>query len=366
MIRSIKFRLYPNREQAEWLTGQLRECCSLYNAALEERKGAWKTCRKTIGFYEQCKQLKTLRAQSLISIPNFSCAKEVLRRLDRAYSALFIRGYGFPRFKPAHRFDSMTFPAYGKGVKLNAGHLYIQGCSLIRINLHQSIEGKIKTLTVRREAGRWFVILIKEIESHPLPRSTSECGIDMGLISFVALSDGREIPAPHLFRNSQMKLRRAQRHLARCKRSSNRRKKAVLRVVRHYVKVKNQRADFHHKLSREIVNENQLIAVEDLKITRMVKGHFAKSIHDAGWGAFLAMLAYKAESAGRSFIAVNPRGTSQTCTCGARIPKTLKDRRHNCPACGLSAPRDIVSARVILQAGRACQALTKPETVCVV
>lgn len=365
-VRSLKYRVYPNQAQAEWLTGQLREACDLYNAALEERRSAWRDCRKTVSFSEQDAQLKYLRAQNLINIPSYNCATEVLRRLDRSYRALFRRGYGFPRFRSYRRFDSITLPKFNDGFGVRGDRLRIQGCSLIKINLHRPIEGQIKTCTVKREAGRWFVVFNVEYLANPMQPTSGECGIDVGLSSFVALSDGTEIPAPQFFRKAQAKLRRAQRHLARCKRGSNRRKKAVARLLRHQVHIRNQRADFHHKLSRQIVNANQLIAVEDLKISRMAKGHFAKSIHDAGWASFLAKLAYKAESAGRVFVKVNPRGTSQTCTCGTSVPKTLKDRWHNCSACGLSAPRDVVSAQVILTAGRAAQIVTKGNISCVI
>jgi len=359
-VRSLKYRLYPNQEQAEWLTGQLREACDLYNDALQERRDAWKTCRKRVSFYEQSRQLKDLRAQGLLKIPNFNCAEEILKRLDRAYSALFRRGYGFPRFRSLRRFDSITFPKHTKGFSVYGDRLRLQGCpSLIKINLHRAVDGTIKMATVKREADRWFVVIVCEIKVNPLPPSAKDCGIDVGLSSFVALSDGTEVPAPQFFRKAQAKLRRAQRHLARCKRGSKRRAKAVARVARHHVKVRNQRSDFHHKLSRQIVNRNQLIAVEDLNVKGLAQSRLAKSIHDAGWSAFVNMLTYKAADAGRTLVRVNPRGTSQTCICGASVSKKLSDRWHKCPECGLSASRDVVSAMVILQAGRACQIVTK-------
>jgi len=358
--------LYPTKQQAEWLSGQLAEACDLYNAALQERRSAWQTCRKHISFYDQSRQLKELRRQGLLGIPNFVCAEAVLKRLNRAYESLFRRGYGFPRFKSVERFDSITFPRYSQGFSVKGDRLRLQGCSLVRINLHRPIEGRIKAATVQREGSRWFVIFSVEYTSEPLPAAAGECGIDVGLSSFVALPDGTEIPAPQFFRKAEAKLRRAQRHLARCKRGSNRRRKAVARVQRHHAQVRNQRADFHHKLSRQIVNNNQLIAIEDLKVARMARGHFAKSITDAGWSSFVAKLTYKAADAGRTLVRVNPRGTSQTCVCGASVPKTIKDRWHSCPSCGLSASRDVVSAMVILQAGRACQIVTKGDVSCVI
>jgi putative transposase len=358
-IRSLKYRLYPTQEQALWLEGQLREACDLYNCALQERKDAWKTCRKRISFYDQSLQLKELRAQNLLALPNFTCAEEVLKRLDRAYASLFRRGYGFPRFRSSRRFDSFTFPKYGNGCKVRAARLYLQGCSLIKINFHRAIEGQIRTVTIKREAGRWFVVFSVQVEALPLPAVTDECGIDVGLSSFVAFSDGRTVQAPQFFRKAQAKLRRAQRHLARCQRGSNRRKKAVQRVARHHVRVRNQRADFHHKLSYRVVRDHQFIAVEDLNIAGMARSRFSKSINDAGWASFLGKLFYKAADAGRALVKVNARGTSQVCICGASVPKKLSDRWHSCKACGIEAPRDVVSAHVILALGRSAQAPTK-------
>jgi putative transposase len=137
--------------------------------------------------------------------------------------------------------------------------------------------------------------------------------------------------------------------VARRKKGSSRRRKAVLLLQRANVHVRNQRADFQHKLSRRLVNEYGLIAVEDLNVKGLAGGMLAKSVHDAGWSMFIAMLSYKAESAGRVLVKVDPRGTSQTCLCGQRVAKTLADRWHDCPACGLSASRDHVSAQVLLQ-----------------
>ena len=365
-VRSLKYRLYPNQAQAEWLTGQLREACSLYNDALQERRDAWKTCRKHVSFYEQSRQLKDLRAQGLLKIPNFNCAEEILKRLDRSYSALFRRGYGFPRFRSVRRFDSITFPKRTSGFSVYGDRLRLQGCSLIKINLHRRVDGTIKTATVKREGQKWFVTFSVEYQPITLPAVEGECGVDVGLTSFVALSDGSTIAAPQFFRKAQAKLRRAQRHLARCKRGSKRRTKALARVARHHVKVRNQRSDFHHKLSRQIVNSNQLIAVEDLNVKGLAQSRLAKSIHDAGWSSFVNMLTYKAADAGRTLVRVNPRGTSQTCICGASVPKELRDRWHDCPEFELSASRDVVSAMVILAAGRAAQIVTNGDVQCVI
>lgn len=354
MRLTFKYRILPTSAQAVFLAGELREACSLYNAAKQERDDAWKTCRKSINFYDQANQLKAMRADGCLTLANFSCASDVLRRVDRTYKAFFRRckaGHkpGFPRFRSFRRYDSITFPHYGDGCRLlDTGKLRVQGAGHIKVNLHRPLEGVVKTVTVKREAGRWFACFSVERAGRLLPDNAEAIGIDVGLTHFAVLSNGTEIDNPRHYRNAEARLRRCQRKVARRKKGSNRRRKAVLLIQRAHVHVANQRADFHHKLSRRLVNEYGLIAVEDLNVKGLAGGMLAKSVHDAGWSQFIAMLSYKAESAGRVLVKVDPRGTSQTCVCGQRVPKTLADRWHDCPACGLSASRDHVSSRVIL------------------
>jgi len=364
--RSFKYRLYPNASQVAALTYQLREACDLYNCALEERKSAWKTCRKSISCFDQIAQLKFLRAEKLVGISNAKCAERVLRRLDKTFKAFFARVKsrkhgGFPRFKSSRNWNVLDF-VHGDGSKIDGRLLYIQGIGKIKIKLHRPIDGKIKTASIKREAGRWFAIFSVECDPAPLPESTESAGIDMGLTAFATLDDGTEIDNPRFHREADRKLRVAQRRLSRRKdKKSNRKCKAVQTLQRQYAHVKNQRADFHHKLSRMLVNRYGLIAVEDLNIKGFAKSRLAKSIQDAGWGSFLNKLAYKAESAGREFVKVNPRGTSQTCLCGARVPKGLGDRWHSCPACGLEGARDHVSAQLILRLGLSLRSATWPD-----
>jgi putative transposase len=352
---AYKYRLYPTKAQTEFLDGELREACSLYNAALEERIGAYKTCRKSINYYDQANQLKAMRFDGCLTLSNFSCCQDVLRRLDKTFKAFFARVKrgdkpGFPRFRSFRRFDSITFPSYGDGCRLlDNGKLRIQGAGHIKVKLHRPVEGTIKTVTIKRQAGKWFVCFSVERSTSPLPESSDAVGIDVGLTSFAVLSDGTDIENPRWYRAGQAKLRVAQRRVARRpNKRSNRRRKAVVLLQKAHARTSNQRADFQHKLSREIVNRFGLIAVEDLNVKGLASGMLAKSVHDAGWSQFLNYLTYKAANAGRELVKVDPRGTSQTCTCGARVTKRLQDRWHSCPACGLSAGRDYVSSHVIL------------------
>lgn len=282
---------------------------------------------------------------------NAKALQSVLKRVHLAFNAFFRRVKngekpGFPRFKSARRYDSITYQQIGK--VLSGSRLRLSKIGSVRIRQHRPLAGTVKTLTIKREAGRWFALFSVDCEAQPLPFNINAIGIDVGLTSFATLSDGTKIENPRWFRAAQAKLRRLQRRVARRKRGSNRRRKAVMLLARFHNHIRDQRRDFHHKESRKIVNQNGLIAVEDLNVKGLASGMLAKSVNDAGWSNFLDMLAYKAESAGRLLVKVDPRGTSQTCLCGAEVRKTLAIREHRCSSCGLVADRDHISAQIIL------------------
>lgn len=356
MLLTYKYRLYPTQVQASFLDSQLRAACDLYNAALQERRDAWKIARKSISYYAQSKQLPEIRAEGLTTLVNSTCGKQILRRVDQAFTAFFSRCRrgqtpGFPRFKPCRNYDSLAFVS-GDGCRLLGSKLRVQGAGLVKVKLHRPIGGEIKTVTIRREIGRWYVCFSVEREPVPLPVATAEIGIDVGLTSFAALSNGIMIANPRHVRNAARYLRRCQRRVARRTRGSQRRRKAVALLAKRHRATMNQRADFHHQISRAIVNRHGVIAIEALNIKGLSRGRLAKSVHDAGWRHFFNKLSYKAASAGRVLIEVDPRGTSQTCPCGERVAKDLADRWHTCPACGASDDRDVVSAQVVLQRAR--------------
>lgn len=352
--KTYRFRLYPTKAQAALLCLQLGEGCRLYNAALQERRDAWHINRESINYYDQCRQLTEIRAAGDTGIVNARCAQDILRRVDQTFKSFFARvrrkvKAGFPRFKSHTCFDSFTYPSYGDGCKMIDSKLRLQGIGLVKVKLHRPIDGKIKTVTVKREAGRWYACFCVECEAQPLPACSESIGIDVGLLSFATLSDGTQIDNPRYYREAQKKLRVAQRKVARRKKGAHRRRKAIQLLQRAHAHIRHQRADFHHKISRWLVDNYGMIAIESLNIKGLASGILAKSVSDAGWGYFLNMIAYKAENAGRQLVKVNPSGTSQTCTCGAHTPKTLSQRWHECGSCGLSRGRDHVSAQVILQ-----------------
>ena len=370
--RTFKYRVYPTHAQDATLHAQVDEACRLYNAAIQERRDAWRQARHSVSYYEQANQLKAIRADGSLALANFSACQDVLRRVDKAFRAYFSRvkasqKAGYPRFKPRQRYDSLTFPAYGDGCRLReTGRLYLQGVGNLKIKLHRPIAGQIKTVSVKRESGKWYALFSCEDAPAPLPPSAATVGIDIGLTTFATLSDGSEIANPRHLRAVYRQLRIAQRRVARRKPGSNGRRKAVRQLQHTHARVQHQRIDFHHKVSRDLVNRFGLLVIEDLNVKGLARAMLAGPVHDAGWASFLAKLDYKAASAGRRVMRVNPAGTTQRCSsCGTHVPKLLSQRWHDCPTCGLSLSRDDNAAREILRLGLSLAGVTWPAGACV-
>lgn len=367
--RTFRYRLYPTAAQRDVLDEQLRICCELYNSALQERRDAWRMVRVSIGFRQQSAQLPSIKVERPDVAAVYSqVLQDVLHRVDKAFSAFFRRvrrgeRAGFPRFRTARRFDSLTYPQLGFSV--DGRHLHVSKIGAVKVKLHRAIDGTIKTLTIKREAGKWYACFSVEVEPAPLPASVESIGVDVGLTHFATLSDGTQIANPRHARRAEAQMRRAQRRIARRRRGSAGRHEAVRLLQVAQARVRHQRADVQHKLSRRLVNRYGFIAVEDLNIKGLASGMLAKSVHDASWSSFIDKLAYKAEHAGRTLMKVDPRGTSQTCPCGAHVPKTLGQRWHQCPGCGLSLGRDHMSAQLILSRGLRDQDSTWANAPCV-
>ncbi len=351
--KTYKFRLYPTKQQVEKLETWLSLSCELYNAGLQERRDAWKINRVSISYESQNKQLTEIKKiRTELNDVNSQVLQDALQRIDKSFKAFFGRvksgeKAGYPRFKSRNHFDSFSIP--NTRYKVEKGRFDLSRLGKIKIKQDREIEGVMKTATVKRQCGKWFVCIVVEFEPLPLPKTNQKIGIDVGLKSFAALSTGEVIGNLRYAESLQKKLRIAQRTVARRKKGSSRRQKAVMQLKKIYQKIYDQRNDFQHKLSTKIVRENDLIAVEKLNMKGLTKGMLAKQVLDASWGSFFEKLSYKAENAGRQLIKVNPNGTSQTCLCGASVPKTLSQRTHKCDVCGIETDRDLMSAKVILQ-----------------
>jgi putative transposase len=362
MRKAFVYRLYTNRTQDRALAGLLDIARLFYNAALQERRDAWKQGISR-NYYDQANQLKEIRQENTwCAALNYSATQDVLRRLDKSFKAFFHRVQagekpGYPRFKSRDRFDSVTFPAYGDGIRLT-DKLYVQNVGRVRIRLHRPIEGVIKTVSLKRLCGQWYAVFSCELADEPKEQTcVNPVGIDVGLESFAVLSDDSVIDNPQYFRHGEELLAQRQRRLSGRVKGSHRRRKARILVAKAHLKVQRQRLDFEHKIARKLAQKYDFIAYENLNIRGMVKNHcLAKSISDAAWGQFLRILCYKAEEAGGTAIAVNPQETSVLCSqCGFPVSKTLADRQHVCPNCYLSIGRDLNSARNILRLGLSLQ-----------
>lgn len=364
MKRAYKFRLYPTPTQVHKLEQTLGLCCDLYNACLEQRRTAYRQNRVSVNVAMQMRELPDLK-RDLPEIANVysQVLQNVLWRVDEAYQHFFRRvrekngKAGFPRFRSRRRYDSLTYPQLG--FKIVGSRLHLSKIGNLKIRLHREIEGTIKTCTLKREVDEWYAIFVCDLPDAEPIRPESEIGIDVGLESFLATSDGEFVENPRFLQNSLKKLRRAQRSLARKKNKSHRRKKQVMRVAKLHRKVARQRADFQHKTACSLISKYDFIAIENLNVQGMVRNHsLARGISDVGWAGFADKLESKAVEAGKRVVRVAAHNTSQVCNgCGSLVPKELSVRQHECPDCGLSLHRDVNAARNILLKSRTARAL---------
>jgi len=334
----------------------------LYNNGLAERKNAWETYKKSVTYGEQANQLKDAKKTNpFLKAVHSQVLQDALRRLDKTFTNFFRRikkgeKAGYPRFKGKYRYDSFIYPQSGFTLDYHEKKLRLSKIGGINIKLHRPIpsEGVIKTCTIKRDVDYWYACFSVELPD-PAPQTQQRelqkaIGVDVGLKSLLTLNNGETIANPRWLRTSEKKLAKEQRRKDRKQKGSHNRYKQNKKVARVHRKVRNQRKDFHHKLSRQLVDNYDLIVYENLKITNLVKNHHvAKSISDAGWGQLMCFTEYKAEEAGTVVEYVNAYNTTQLCSgCGRIVPKTLAIRIHSCPYCGLVLARDHNSAITIL------------------
>lgn len=370
MRKTFKFKAKLSKTTEQNAIQWLGLCQKLYNLALEQRITAYRRCGVSLSTYSQSNELPEFKkAFPEFRQVNSQTLQETIERLGKAFAGFFSRlkkigeKAGFPRFRSYHRYDSFTLKT--SGWKLDGRHLKIKGIGTLKLFLSQPIEGRIKTVTVRRDAcGDWWVSFsCDDVPAKDYAHPESEVvGIDVGISHFCTDTDGLHFANPKYYRKAQAELRRKQRKVSRRKKGSNRRRKAVKELARVHRKVANMRLDFLHKTANHYIEKYQTICVENLQVKNMVKNrHLSKSIADSGWSTFFELLSYKAAGAGRKVIKVNPRNTSQNCSgCGKKVPKPLAIRVHNCSYCNLSLDRDVNAARNIAATGhgQCLQALT--------
>ncbi len=359
MRKSLKYRLFPTKKEKRIFQEQLDQCRWLYNHFLEERKNNWEKEKKGISYFQQCNSLPALKKKRpSLSTVYSHVLQNVADRIDKAFQNFFRRVKqgrepGYPRFKGFDRYDSFTYKQAGFGWKINDNHLELSKVGSIKIKLHRPIIGIPKTCTIRRQAGKWYACISVEYELKPLRKSNKAVGIDVGLENFATLSTEERIENPRFFKSEEKAIAKAQRKLSRQNKNTSERRKAKKVVARIYNRISNKHHNFIHQEARKIVNHFGVICIEKLNSKGMMKNHYlAKSIADAAWNQFARVLASKAEEAGRKFIAVDPRGTSQICSqCGTIVKKKLSTRWHKCPVCGIRLDRDLNASLNILALG---------------
>jgi putative transposase len=351
--------MVTERSQRSMMADTLELCRWTYNEVLAARKNAYEQKGESISYYETKRllpqwkedkpELKGVHSQVL---------QEVVKRVDLAYQAFFRRvtagkDPGYPRFKGYGRYDSFTYTQ--TGFSLKPGKLWLSKIGDIKIKLHRAIEGEIQRLNIRKmPTGKWFVSFVVEVEpDEPLPRTGLSVGIDVGLKSFITLSNGERVDNPRFFVHEEKALAKAQRKLSKAGKGTPERAKALKVVHRVHERITCKRDDFVKKLSLKLVKSYDLIAFEDLNIKGMVKNHcLAKHIADAGWNKLITTTSYKAEWAGKRVELVNANGTSQICSsCGQVVQKDLSERVHRCSFCGLTLDRDHNAALNVLRLG---------------
>jgi len=358
MLKTYKYRIYPNKEQKQKIDTTIDLCRNLYNAALEHRIYLYKRSGISVTYNAQQNELPELKKV----LPEYKTVQsqilqDVLRRLDRAYRNFFRRVKqgkkpGFPRFQSYKRYNSFTYPQ--SGFSLSGSHLELSKIGNLKVKLHRPVEGIIKTCTIIRKNGKYYVCFSCEAEDKVIPLTYQNVGIDMGVKEFCITSDGEMLSNPRNYRKTEAKLKKQQKTLSRKKKGSNRRRKAVRELANLHEHIANQRKDNAYKVANYLLSKYDTIVREDLQIDNMVKNRkLSKSISDAGWGIFFNILEAKAKQApGKRVIKVDPRNTSQICSgCGQIVNKNLSERTHSCPFCGLTIDRDVNAAINILNRG---------------
>ena len=359
VARAYKFRIYPDAVRQKEINERLILAQQFYNKLLEKSIQSYKNGNHKVSMSQFNRLVKEIISEDKKFLKLYSQTRcEIEYRLLKAYQNFFRRikelnrKAGFPRFRSRDRYKSITYPQDNGSFLIHKGRLRVSRIGTMPIELHRSIEGRIKTLSIKRDADKYYAIFtaITDIKI-PEVENSNPVGIDLGLDSFIALSEGTKVEKPRFMQQNRKRISHWQRVVARRNKGSKRRGKAKTHLQRTYKYSINQSDDYLHKLSDTLVNSGYTsFAVEDLHIQNMVRNHrLAGSIHDASWNRFIQLLSYKAESAGLSVVKVDARNTSKECSnCGNIQEMPLSERTYKCQRCGMSKDRDINASINIL------------------
>jgi len=372
---TYEYKLKPTFQQIKDIEAILNVCRKVWNYALRERKD-WVNSRKCKvnacsleyeyiikadepfpNYHVQAKRLTEAKKKNpeLKSV-NAQVLQQVLRTLDRAWDEMKSINFGFPRFKKHFRMKSFVFPQL-KGEIIKTNQVKLPQLGWVKFHQSRPIPAGfvVKQARVVRRASGYFVMLSLQLDVNvpDIPFHGHPIGVDIGLESFFATSEGTLIARPKFFKSLQRKLQLLQRRLKNKKLGSNNRKKLSVKIARLHQKISDTRKDFHFKTAHKICAQGDSIFVEDIDFRTWAKGMFCKHTLDAGFGQFFSILSYVAGKRGKYFGKVNKDGTSQTCpNCDAHTgKKTLDVRIHSCPECGYTTNRDVAASQVIRNRG---------------
>lgn len=351
-ILTYKMRLLPSRGQHDKLRAALDHTRDLYNAALAERIDCYRKTGKGRSWQDQCKGLTELRADRAWATYPATLQRWPLKRVDLAFAAFYRRvktrsgKVGFPRFRGRERFRTFGF-SDRSGWAINGTHLRMKGIGTIRVHQHRLFPSPPVVCEIKREGRHWYALLRVKVLCG-VSHGGGAVGMDVGITTMAALSNGELIPNERPAKRAQQEMRRRQRHVRRCKRGSGGYRKAKERVTSLHTKITRSRNNHLHQVSASLVKRFGVVVVEKLDVKGLAGGILAKEVHDVAWGRLIRMLRYKVAKTGGALIEVDPRYTSQICPeCGVIEKKELSERMHRCP-CGCVLDRDVAAARVIL------------------